>query len=476
MNLNQTAQLRHDSSAAANETQQRDHSRSNSINNDRQTPNANTIVNPSIGRVAYPAGRPIITAHQTQAIGIDAARYSKMNPRDRSLIPPLGFTHVNAPTNPDLTALHQAHLRSPRLVSTYPSLPDDPVLRYYQAVKTFALNPTKIPSNGPLSKYEFSISEEDFSHIPVDIISNHGNLATRAFTRGSLQYRLRCIHLSKVEAVGSISAWAIRDTQWPEGAALQLNRIQLEIRRKNLHGKDLPIDITQYVRLAGPASTNRISLSVTRGGRHKLRDFNYFIAFEVIEILKHNQIMDMCQQRKIPAEETLNSIKKSLANPAADDDDFAMIVSDLSIDLADPFTARIFEIPARGSSCLHRECFDLETFLQTRTSKAKRPQQPCMIDVWKCPLCGEDARPYSLQIDEFMVSVRSRLAEDHKLECKAIWISADGNWRPKNMKRARSPSLDSDADSDGEMLPRTNGATPNAAKPKTTVEVIELDD
>jgi hypothetical protein len=177
----------------------------------------------------------------------------------------------------------------------------------------------------------------------------------------------------------------------------------------------------------------------------------------------------------------LDKIKKSLASSQNDDDEIAMVSSDISVDLSDPFTARIFETPVRGSNCLHRECFDLETFLITRNSKPKRPQQPCMIDVWKCPLCGRDARPYSLQIDDFLASVRARLAEQDNLDVKAIWIDADGNWCPKeiprsSVKRSHPDDSEDSSDDEGARKQRALSAANQTRSIKKVVEVIDLDD
>ena len=157
-----------------------------------------------------------------------------------------------------------------------------------------------------------------------------------------------------------------------------------------------------------------------------------------------------------------------------DDDDFAMVVSDLSVDLADPFTSRIFNVPARSTSCLHRECFDLETFLLTRNSKSKRPNQPSMIDVWKCPLCSKDARPYNLIIIDFLADVRKLLEMQDNLHVKAILISADGTWRPKPeptaLKRKASDGLnddDSDDDSGLHNLAREQNVHPKSSYPSS---------
>ena len=287
-----------------------------------------------------------------------------------------------------------------------------------------------------------------------------------------------------------IPDWTISDTVWPDTVFLEINGYQLEVRRKNHHGKDLPIDITRFViPKTAAGDENRTKVSIPRN-RKAMKDMCFFIAVEVVEVLQHHQIMEMIiQHQRIPYSKTLDSIKKALAPPLTeDDDDFAMVVSDLSIDLADPFTARIFEIPARGSSCLHRECFDLETFLCTRNSKAKRPNQPSMIDVWKCPLCGKDARPYSLQIDDFLASVRVELERQNLLSTKAILVSADGGWRakiePRSMKRKATGDLDDDDySSDGEgtarrqqAVARTKNPHLNGGRGSKEVEVIELDD
>jgi len=131
---------------------------------------------------------------------------------------------------------------------------------------------------------------------------------------------------------------------------------------------------------------------------------------------------------------------------------------------------------------LHRECFDLETFLLTRKSKPKRPDQPTMVDVWKCPLCGVDARPYHLQVDEFLVSVRKELKERGLLDTKSIWIAADGKWRPKeepksSKRKARSDSFDSDSSNFTDV--EANIQSKNVAgtsKRSKVIEVIDLDD
>lgn len=417
------------------------------------------------------------------AIPAEISTYNQKHALQRSLVPPLHYMHPQQPLNPDVTALHQAHIRSPRLVpaglSSSSTSQENPATRYYQTVRGFVLSPTRVSSSSPLSKFDFAIPAYDLTLTPSDTKHSNGQVATREFRQGTLQYRLRCVQAKRTDMKYTIADWVVTDTVWPESASLAINKHQLEIRRKNHHGKDLPIDITPLVRLTAPNATNQITLSILKG-RTKMKDFNYFLAVEVIEILHHNQILDMVYQNRISASYTLNKIKKSLSGGTGDDDDIAMVTSDLSIDLADPFTSKVFTTPVRGSSCLHRECFDLEVFLMTRNSKAKRPEQPSMVDGWKCPLCGKDARPYSLQIDDFLISVRSKLEEEGKLEqVKAILMDASGKWRPKVEKRKATSGSDEDSDysSDGDgALMRASAAAKQRPAVQKVVEVISLDD
>lgn len=434
---------------------------------------------------------PRLSHEQIQA-QMDVINYPKIPVLQRPLVPPQGYGHGGQGDAPPFpagwkaapTALHQAHLRSPRLVAF--TIVDSPQ-RYYQAVKKFALEPTKLKPSPALLQFNFDILESDLSLRPDEYIPGPGQVVTREFRHGSLQYRLRCIqrHKSKDQNSSPKSQWVVSDTYYPEGACLDINDRHLQIRRKFHHGKDMPIDITSLVR----AGHNCLSISISRD-RSTFEKGSYFVAVEVIEILEHAKVMEMCLSNRIPASTTLESIKKSLASPEDEDDDFAMAVGDLAIGLADPFTARIFETPVRGNTCLHRECFDLETFLTTRESKetkpkrsdqVKRKDKPTMIDVWKCPLCNGDARPYELRVDDFLVGVRRELEEKGMLKVNAIWIAPDGKWRPKIEEKT---GVSSDESSDDEPLrdmrarkqsrASSNGRTTNGRR--AGVEVITLDD
>ncbi|KAF7874293.1 hypothetical protein EAF04_002965 [Stromatinia cepivora] len=471
--------LRRDSNPTNGQQQQqvssrnvsRSGSRNNSVSSERTLPSMNS----STHTQNFPQGIQIPPCPRPMSIEEQQCRiYGMSDPMKRPLIPPLGFIHPQGISDPYSNALHQADVRSPRLVTVNVPRGDDTARRFYQFVKNFPMAPRKIPFELTLNKLEFHIPTDALKHISRDRLIGKDPLMVREVGSKSLQYRLRCLSDIADTDVFPVSSWVVSDTVWPDIIFMDINGNELEVRRKQHHGKDLPVDITPYI----SAGTNVITISMPKLTT-AIKQKEYFIAVEEIEILQHGEIIDICKEQRIPAATVVEEIKKKLAGPTEEDDELLIVASDLSIGLTDPFTSRIFEIPVRGKNCLHRECFDLATFLLTRVSKPKRPEQPSMIDVWKCPLCSADARPYSLQLDEFMASVRDELQAQDNLEIKSILVAADGTWRakpepqPSHKRKSTTGGDDDDVDSiDGN---RPSKKSTNGVK-KAVVEIIELDD
>ncbi|KAA8564964.1 hypothetical protein EYC84_010733 [Monilinia fructicola] len=419
----------------------RNGSRNNSVSSDNMRASMNgPVVYPQSfpqGTQGFPGSRPVISIEEQQCM-----HYRMSDPMKRPIIPPLGFAHPQGLPDPDSNALQQAHVRSPRLVTVDVSKlgSDDVSRRFYQFVKV--LDPLRF---------------------------------TAAYLSQSIDWHRSFTTAPNTEAF-SISSWVVSDTVWPDMVFMAINSDDhcqnvLEVRRKLHHGKDLPIDLTTYVW----AGKNEITVSMPKMTT-EIKKKEYFIAVEEIEILQHHEIIDLCKEQSIPAAKVLEEIKKKLAGPT-EDDDLIIVASDLSIDLTDPFTARIFEIPVRGKDCLHRECFDLETFLSTRGSKQNRTGQPSLVDVWKCPLCSLDARPYNLRCDQFLVSVREELQKQNNLDVKAILVAADGTWRPKPDSQSSHKRKSTTGEDDGDSI---DGGRPSkkstGGSKAVVVEIIDLDD
>ncbi|KAI1778420.1 hypothetical protein F4818DRAFT_405977 [Hypoxylon cercidicola] len=439
---------------------------------------------------APPTPQPVYSTNNFQGHFQPSNAQMPRNPllSHERLIPPPGeriglrdYPHDAQDVRSVYSALHQAHLRSPKRM---PRELHRPAERYYQAVKGFPISPVATPPQPCLYKFKFTISEMDYKNITKEEKIKGEILPVNLYSSGSLRVRIRCCYRKKSTASFTQSAWVVTDTQWPEHIFIDLNGTTLSVRRKAHYSKDVPIEASSAVK----EGENLLSIFISPGASAPLNQEPY-IAVELVEILSHSHVLQMVRAHgKEPEDKTREVIKRRLGSSGenTEDDELAM-VNYLSIDLADPFTMSLFNTPVRGENCTHLECFDLETWLNTRLGKkccfcnsspgcTNCAKEPSFVDKWKCPLCAGDARPYSLRIDEYLAKIRSQLESENKLRTKSILVSADGTWRPKE-----EPIDDSDTDTDddgsGPPVRKTSrSATAAPLRERPPVEVIELDD
>lgn len=369
------------------------------------------------------------------------------------------------PTEPDAnrSAMHQAHLRSPRLGSK--SATYEPS-RLYRYVSMFVMGPRAISRDLTFETIPFRVSQQHIDKVPlIGASQSPGEPPQRIIDETSYTFRLRCAAVT-AKGFPSESAWVEAENVWPDNLYLQCNGQFLEPRRKLHHGRYLPIDLTEYIK----PGDNDLTVIVNRMSTDT-RPFNFALAVEIVGALTHESIQRGL--RRISAPVSLAAIKKSLSGSNGDDDDdVAVTSSNLTINLFDPFShAKMFDLPVRGSACLHRDCFDLETFLQQR----KRPNTntPTVVDCWRCPICRGDVRPHTLVVDEFLVEVREELEKKKLLETRSILVGPDGSWKPKAEERTgvRSPSLERE---ERKASKKARSSTPATKKPEV-IEIIELD-
>jgi zinc finger MIZ domain-containing protein len=388
-----------------------------------------------------------------------------------------------------MMSLHQAQARSPDRTRRA----DEEAERHYQAVRTFAVEPFRLVY---FHELELTVTPETHSLLckmkrVQPLVGQLSASTVREYANGSLRYRLRCCR-TNADTAFTESDWVTKETSWPDYIFPHFNGEKLVVRRGTHHGKDLPVELTDFV----VPGVNKLKVATMQAGPTAdkiVRSFH--LAVEVVETLSHSAVLEQVWATGVvDSAETLEKIRKRI-EAVPDEDGIAVIdrsgvtASELSIDLTDPFSARVFSIPARGSACTHMECFDLETWLNTRPIKqvVKMGQQyvctspkrlePSEPDKWKCPICFGDARPRSLRIDSFMLSVRKKLEEQDKLETKSILVAADGTWRP-----VVEPIDEDDAGSDGDG-PFSKGPVVNSRKRSsksisaegTAIEIIELD-
>ncbi|KAI9804055.1 MAG: hypothetical protein M1833_000336 [Piccolia ochrophora] len=339
-------------------------------------------------------------------------------------------------STPASAALHQAHLRSPHLLPRSTTR-EETAPRLYTFVKEFCVHPTLMMLDAPRCNLQFLVREEDVKSIPREQPSHGTDGRTfRTVEDGSLTYRFRCCKLSSADEDLSEAQWVLKENTWPEHLFIRANGTNMEIRRKLQHGADLPLNITGKVK----EGLNDIEVNILRTATEKDRKSKSYYAFavEVITVTTHERILENCMDSNmIPAMETINAMKSSLARENTDadaDDELAVISSQRALNVTDPFSTRVFDIPVRATGCRHHDCFDLDTFLQTRKRHSNHPHAASDPSHWKCPLCLGDARPMKLRTDAFLKGVSEKLKEQGLLSIKAITVNQDGSWEPKESR------------------------------------------
>lgn len=362
---------------------------------------------------------------------------------------------VPQPANPDYrkSALHQAHLRSPVLVSKMPDPSISSVSNdYYRRVVGFALPPHRLAVK-PVQEIPFQLTSQAVGRLLKVKAGTNGDPPFGEVDVNSITLRLRCCEVAPSQPLPTENRWVLLDGSWPMQAYFTINQNPLEPRRKLHHGKYLPIDITRCV----SADSNKLVVRINRS-KYDKSPFNYAVAIEVVGFATRYSIKEDCMKRLIPSEQVLDSIKKSLVS---DDDDLVM-QSNFTLHLYEPFSnARIFDLPVRSQDCMHKQAFDLDVFLETRLEQKPQPLKGRMskVDAWRCPICRADSRPQRLVVDGFLMAVRESLVVKNMLKTRAINVESDGSWTPVY------EALE-DEESEDEATPA----------PKKNIEIIEIDD
>lgn len=348
-------------------------------------------------------------------------------------ISPTPFLHIGPPlpahADPTGNAHYQAPLRSPTLTYLDPSKDASSAAKCYRFIRHVKLPPGELNIKNRHSIWDFNVDKELTDRFVRDAPSCRGAPPLRAIGPGSWLCRIRCVSLKNNARMPTQSEWAVADIVWPGSTAIILNGIALDIRKKSHHGKDLPIDVTPYIK----EGQNNLSTAVI--GLQKDSSSRYAIGVEFIEVVAEQKIRD-----EIKTLSWLEARSRILDQSKTLDPDIEIIQSQKVLDLTDPFTSRIFEVPVRGINCSHDQCFDRDTFLQTRTAKV--PGEPCGPDEFRCPICSQDARPQSLMIDAFFLSIRMTLKERNRLDVKAVILQDSGEWEIKEEEEATGESAD----------------------------------
>lgn len=205
-------------------------------------------------------------------------------------------------------------------------------------------------------------------------------------------------------------------------------------RKQHFH-TDLPLEITHLIK----DGMNEIHFSLPSISE-KEKAGHYFASVERITTQNDGSVRGVIDTNThTTVEETIAGIKRRLGEGIAGE--VVLLGRTMNVSVVDPLSAKICKIPVQGVDCKHMECFDLDNWLSSRPSKpGSATSEPCIVDCWACPLCGGDARPISLRINDYFVNVCKRLLETGRLDAKAIAVSPDATWQPIDSQTNQRPS------------------------------------
>jgi hypothetical protein len=351
-------------------------------------------------------------------------REQPLFPADRNFVLP---TYSNP--NADRIALHQVGLRSPEYHKKDDLDNEIPDVRFYQYVEDVIRVPELITKDSDLIRWQVKLSDVLWRNRTISL-PPVGEFLTRQrnVKSGDVQFRLKSLAITTPTrlALSTVSQICMQPTKWPKCLSISVNEHHgLDFRRKVHYGVDIACDVTEYLK----EDENDIVIGALFSPEEA--HWRFLMVLEIIRIVDHARLLQM--PTRLPSAESLASITRTLKNSTDSDDDLIIEQPVISIDVVDPFMSRIWVTPVRGKLCLHRECFDLEAFLLSRTNTGPGKEHSMSSpDKWACPICKNDCRPTMLVLDEFLLKVRQTLEERKQLDdTKAIFVREDGSWEPK---------------------------------------------
>ena len=338
------------------------------------------------------------------------------------------------PPTPLTTALHHAGTSSPT-IST------QAVEKCFGCMQRVFMCPEAMSHKVRYQQHTVPMSPEDISALAKDTYSASGVAKSRIMCPNSYTYRIKCVKSKLGSEIPSTEEWAVSNHSWPLYIAILLNDQALDIRRQSHYGKDLPIDVTRIIK----EGHNILTIAIMDPSPASNNNEQYLVGLEAIQTLSYSQTKFLIASLDMP---TAQHRILSRARAATNDPDLEILQPELVIDLTDPFTANIFVVPVRGKDCTHIQCFDLDTFLSTRSGGVTKdkPEQPCSPDEFRCPICKGDVRPGSLVIDPFLESIRQKLQAIDRLDAKAVKMGVNGDWVIKEEEEGKGRSGDGEGE------------------------------
>ncbi|EJP64822.1 E3 SUMO-protein ligase pli1 [Beauveria bassiana D1-5] len=194
------------------------------------------------------------------------------------------------------------------------------------------------------------------------------------------------------EAIGS------QNIEFPHQAEIRVNGSEVKANLRGLKskpGSTRPVDITDALRIKPPNYLNTI-------------DFTYALTTKVYSVAE--LVQGISTGRRIPKDSVITEL-----NQKAQDPDVVATSSVLSLKC--PLSYTRLDVPCRGMSCSHVQCFDATSYLQLQE---QGPQ-------WLCPICNKPAPYEQLAVDEYVQDILDNTSKS----LEGVIIEPNGRWLSK---------------------------------------------
>eukprot|EP00930_Biecheleria_cincta_P098825 TRINITY_DN90476_c0_g1_i1.p1 TRINITY_DN90476_c0_g1~~TRINITY_DN90476_c0_g1_i1.p1 ORF type:complete len:845 (+),score=127.90 TRINITY_DN90476_c0_g1_i1:61-2595(+) len=99
------------------------------------------------------------------------------------------------------------------------------------------------------------------------------------------------------------------------------------------------------------------------------------------------------------------------------DDDVTCVLSN-RLKLRCPLSFERVDIPVRGESCMHLQCFGLGAYLESNMKMRAHNNR------WTCPVCSNVLKPHDLRVDKYV----QRVLSETPSHVDEVLIQRDGSW------------------------------------------------
>lgn len=174
----------------------------------------------------------------------------------------------------------------------------------------------------------------------------------------------------------------IQDIAFPHQSELKVNGQEIKANIRGLKGKPgstRPVDITSALRFKPTSYQNTVEFT------YALTTKRYYMG---VYLCKTVAVPVLVEQIRAHGKRISKASVVSELNSKANDPD--VVATSQVLSLKCPLSYMRLDIPCRGISCTHIQCFDAGSYLQLQE---QGPQ-------WICPICNKSAPFEQLAVDE----------------------------------------------------------------------------